>query len=812
MKKERFKLWLPHIKAIIIFVAISLLYFSPEIFEGKTVVGGDSRNGSGQEVVEFRQQTGENSRWTNSLFSGMPNYQISPSYKSTDLLVKTKSFYSLYLPAPVYYVFIMLLGFYILMLALGVRADLAILGSIGYAFSSYFFIIIEAGHIWKVITLAFIPPTIAGIVLTYKGKYLGGGILTALFLALQIHSNHIQMTYYSFFIIAGYVIAVFIDRYKKHELPAFVKASIVCCIAGLLAVAINSSNLFHTWQYSKESIRGKSELSHNPENKTENGLDRDYMVQWSYGLGETWTLLIPNVKGGATGYLGQNDAIQKVRPEYRQIVAGQNHYWGDQPFTSGPVYAGAFIMTLFIMSLFLLKTRFKWAMLVVLVITVSLAWGKNMMWITNLFADYFPMYSKFRAVSSILIVAELIIPLMAVLMLKEIITRPEIIREKKKEVYISFGLTGGMALLFALFPGMFFNFLSADEANAYLSQAAANPGIRGAIDAIEQIRMSIFRSDAWRSVIYIAIGGGLLWFFVKKKMKSQVFIGLLTLLCLVDMWTVDKRYLNANAYISRQQAQNLQSFTPKTQADIEILQDKDPNFRVLNTTVNTYMDGSTSLYHKSIGGYHAAKLRRYQDIIEHHLAKGNMNVVNMLNTKYFIIPGADKQPQAQYNPHALGNAWFVDSIRWVNDPDEELDALTDFNPSELAVIDKRFESGLKGQTIGKDSTSAIRLVSYKPNELIYKSESAKEGLGVFSEVYYPHGWHASIDGKEVPIVRVNYILRGILIPAGNHEIVMTFKPQSLQITEIIAYCSIGILILCVVFWFVMTYRNKKKTV
>ena len=811
MKKEVFNCWWPHIKAIIVFILISFLYFSPEVFEGKTVVGGDSRIGTGQEVLEYRQKTGETSRWTNSLFSGMPNYQISPSYDSTSFLTKVKAVYSLYLPAPVFYVFIMLLGFYILLLALGIRPELAVLGAIGYAFSSYFFILIEAGHIWKLLTLAFIPPTIAGVVLAYQGKYLGGGILLTLFLSLQILSNHIQMTYYSLFIVAAYVISVGIDRWKERQFPAFIKASIVCCIAALIAIAINSSNLFHTWQYSKESIRGKSELTHDQDNKTSTGLDRDYMVQWSYGIGETWTLLIPNTKGGSSGYLGQNKAIREVPQQYQQIVAGQNQYWGDDPFTEGPVYAGAFLMTLFIMSLFLLRTRLKWALFSVFLLTVFLSWGQNMMWLTNLFADYFPMYSKFRSVSSILVVAEFIIPLLAVLMLKEIVTHPDILRKKKKQVYISFGLTGGMALLFALFPGTFFNFLSAAEAHNYLGQAALNPELNAVIEAIEQVRMSIFRSDAWRSFIYIGLGGILLWRFARNYLKSRLFIGLLTLLCLVDIWTVDKRYLNADSYISRQQASNLKSFSPKTAADIEILQDKDPNYRVLNTTVNTFNDATTSLYHKSIGGYHAAKLRRYQDIIEHHLIKGNMNVLNMLNTRYLIVPGPDQKPRAQYNPGALGNAWFVDSIKWVDNADQEIDALTDFNPSRLAIVDKRFSSLLQNSPIGKDSTSRITLVSYKPNELIYKSQSPVEGLGVFSEVYYPYGWKATVDGKEVPLIRVNYILRSLLIPAGEHEIKMTFKPRSLHATETIAYCGLGLFMLALALWIFKGIRNKKRT-
>lgn len=809
MKKENFKHCLPHIKAILVFVIISFLYFSPEVFEGKTVLGGDSRGGTGQDIGEHLKKTGEVSRWTNSLFSGMPTYQTAPSYQSASYLSKVRSLYSLYLPAPVGYIFIMMLGFYILLMVFGARTDVAILGSIGYAFSSYFFILIEAGHIWKLVTLAYIPPTIAGIVMTYKGKYLAGGVVTALFLAFQILSNHIQMSYYSLFIIAAYVISVFIDSLKEHTLPHFFKASAVCCVAALIAISANISNLYHTWEYSQETIRGKSELTHNINNKTTSGLDRDYMVQWSYGLGETWTLLIPDTKGGASGYIGNSDAIKDVPQEYQQAIAGQNHYWGDQPFTSGPVYAGAFFVTLFIMSLFLLKSRLRWFLLAALVITMFLSWGKNFMAFTNLFADYFPMYSKFRAVSSILVVAELIIPLLAILMLIEIIRRPQLLIEKKKEVYISFGLTGGVALLFALMPGVFFNFLSTEEANSFLPQAAQNPQVSAIISALEEVRMSIFRSDAWRTVIIIAIGGGLLWFYAKNKLKTNLFVGLLILLCLGDMWSVNKRYLNSASFISKQQVKNFSSFFPKSPADIEILKDTDPNYRVFNTTVSSFNDGSTSFYHKSVGGYHAAKLRRYQDLIEYHLAKGNMAVFNMLNTRYFIVPGQNKQPQAQYNPGALGNAWFADTIKWVDNADEEIEALTGFNPASTVVVDKRFSASLPEKITMADSSAQITLKEYTPNKLVYTSTSAKDGVGVFSEIYYPHGWEASIDGKPVAISRANYVLRSLPIPAGEHEITFTFKPRSISTTEGIAHAGIVIFLLLAGFYLFITIKKRK---
>lgn len=808
MNKFSFKPILPHVKAIVVFLLISVLYFSPEIFESKTVLGGDSRGGAGQESTEYREKTGEITRWTNSQFSGMPTYQMAPSYTSNNIVNQLKKLYRLYLPDPVNFVFMLMLGFYILLIAFGAKSDIAILGAIGYAFSSYFFIIIEAGHIWKVLTLAYIPPTIAGIVLAYQKKYLAGGVITALFMTFQISSNHIQMTYYSMFIVGAYVLFAFVSHRKQHSLPDFFKATGMCCAAMLIAVMINLPNLYHTWEYSKETIRGKSELTHDAANKTSDGLDRDYMVQWSYGIGESWTLLVPNVKGGATGYIGNNEAINNVEPQFRQTIAQQNHYWGDQPFTSGPVYAGAFFMTLFFMALFLLKNKLKWYLLGAFVITLFLSWGKNFMAFTNLFADYFPMYSKFRSVSSILVVAELIIPLLGSLMVVELVKNPSILKQQKKKVYISFALTGGVALLFALMPGVFFHFLSEAEAKSFLPQASQNPQVGAVIDALEQVRMNIFQSDAWRSVIIIGIGGILLWLYSNKQLKPNLFVGALIALCLIDLWSVDKRYLNAGSFIPRQKARNISSFFAKSPADIEILKDNDPNFRVFNTTSNAFNENNTSFYHKSIGGYHAAKLRRYQDLIDHHLTQGHANVFDMLNTKYFIVAGSNKQPQARLNPNALGNAWFVENIQWADNADEEINALTDFSPATTAVIDKRFEPALKDKQTAKDSISYIQLTRYLPNELHYKAASATGGLGVFSEIYYPHGWKATIDGEEAPIIRTNYVLRGLYIPAGEHEIVMTFKPTSVQVTQICAYIGYMLLLLLTI---AFIYKNFLQT-
>lgn len=800
---------LPHLCAIVVFVAISVAYFSPEIFENKTILGHDSRQGTSQEITEYGAQTGETIRWTNSMFSGMPTYQIAPSYESSSFINSLSRIYSLFLPAPVSYVFILMLGFYILLCVLGARSSIAILGAIGYAFSSYFFIIIMAGHIWKVLALAYIPPTIAGMILIYRERYLVGGLVMALFLMFQIKSNHIQMTYYSCFIMGAYALWVLVESIRMHKLADFLKSTGVCVAALLLAVSVNLSNLYHTWEYSKESMRGKSELTDpNAANQTTNGLDLNYMTQWSYGIGETWSLLIPDVKGGATGPIGREEA-QNAPSQYRQIIAQQNHYWGDQPFTSGPVYAGAFFMTLFVLSFFLLPGRLKWYLLGATLITVFLSWGNNMMWFTELFANYFPMYSKFRSVSSILVVAELIIPLMAALAVVEMVKNPDILKEKKKALYISFGLTGGIALLFALAPSLFFGFLSEQESQYFLPQAAKDGQAAAIIGALEEVRMHIFSSDAWRSVIIIAIGGLLTYLFARKTLNANLFVVELIVLCLGDMWTVDKRYLNSDQFIPRRNVEDFSAFFPKSPADQVILQDKDPHYRVYNLTTSTFNDGATSFYHKSIGGYHAAKLGRYQELIERQISKGNEAVLNMLNAKYYIVPDNNRQPQAVLNPNALGNGWFVDEIKWVKNANEEMAALDHFEPSKTAVIDERFTAVFNGKNATPDSTAQVKLTSYHPEELHYTVSSQHGGVVVFSEIFYPHGWKATIDGTETEIARADYVLRAIYVPAGQHEVVMTFHPTSISTTETIAWCGFGIFAIIIVWNLIVAYRKKK---
>lgn len=819
---------IPDIVVIVVFAVISFAYFCPAVTEGRILSQHDSVAGigAGQEGKEYLERTGERTRWTNSIFGGMPTYQMAPSYDSTDLLKGIENLYHLYLPTYVWYVFVMLLGFYILLRAFDFKVWMAGLGAIIWAFSSYFFIIIAAGHIWKFITLAYIPPTIAGMVLCYRGKYLLGGLVTALFVALQISSNHVQMSYYFLFVMLFMAIAYGVQAYQQKTLARFGKSTGVLVVAGLIGVCINLSNLYHTYEYSKESMRGKSELvKENSANQTSSGLERDYITQWSYGIGETFSFLVPNVKGGASVPLAANEkAMEKANPMYGSIYSQLGQYWGEQPGTSGPVYVGAFVVFLFVLGLFIVKGPMKWALLAATVLSILLSWGKNFMGFTDFFIDYVPMYNKFRAVSSILVMAEFTIPLLAMLALKEVVSTPSIIKERKKDFLISFGLTGGLALLFAIFPKVFFpSYVSTMEMNALQSIPADQ--LVPLLANLEEVRMSLFTSDALRSFFIILIGVNLILAYGMGKLKQTILIAALAVLCLVDMWGVNKRYLYDEQFVEKQV--QTQSFR-QTETDKLILQDEALDYRVLNLASNTFNENNTAYWHKSVGGYHAAKLRRYQEMIEEHIS-GEMNglfkavadaggdmellnpadfpVLNMLNTRYFIFPLQGGQTVPLDNPFALGNAWFVDEVEYVGNANEEIEAIHGLDPTQTAIVDKKFESVIK--SLPSDSTATIELVAYEPNYLRYEVSSEKGGTVVFSEIYYP-GWKSTIDGQEVEHGRANYILRAMNVPAGKHVVEFRFDPDSLHVTENIAFIALGLLVLLAIATIVLKIKACRK--
>ncbi|MBF1453293.1 MAG: YfhO family protein [Prevotella nigrescens] len=826
---------LPDAVVVALFAVISFAYFLVPVSQGKILFRHDSQAsvGLGQELTEYEQRTGEVTRWTNSLFSGMPTYQISPAYSSTDGLSTAMSAYHLWLPDYVWFLFAYLLGFYILLRAFNFRQSLAALGSILWAFSSYFLIIIAAGHLWKVMALAYLPPMIAGVVLAYRGKYLWGFIVTVVFTAFEVKANHVQMTYYYLFIVLFMVVAYLVQAIREKRLQHFLKASGVLVAAALIGVAINISNLYHTWEYQKESMRGKSELTKaNSANQTSSGLDRDYITQWSYGIDETLTLLVPDAKGGASVPLSQNaTAMAKANPEVQnmlpQLYEAVPQYFGTQPGTSGPVYVGAFVLFLFVLGLFIVKTPLKWALLAATILSILLSWGHNFMGFTNFFLDYVPMYAKFRTVASILVIAEFTIPLLAALALKRIVDEPTVLTKNMKFVYASLALTAGVALVMALMPSMMGPFVSDQERQMLSGIQGMTPDVQNMmLSSIATMRAAMVSADAWRSIIVIIIGVAMLLLFKAQKIKPLYLIVGISALCLIDLWQVDKRYLNDEMFVPKSERDTPQQATA---TDMEILKDKALSYRVLNFASGAFNENNTSYFHKSIGGYHPAKLRRYQEMIDKYIApemqaamqaigsKGGVMsevdgrklfpVLNMLNAKYFIVPLQGNATTSIQNPYAQGNGWFVDKLTYVADANAEYAEVGKIDVSHEAVADKKFEAVL-GQTAANDSTANVVLTKYEPNNMTYTVNSAKGGVVVFSEVYYP-GWSATIDGQPAELGRVNYILRALNVKAGKHEVVLDFHPSSISITETIAYTALAVLLLAICAALFVEWKKRK---
>ena len=818
---------LPDVIVVALFAVLAFAYFYPADIEGRILYRHDSAagKGMGQEISEYRQQTGETSRWTNSLFGGMPTYQIAPAYNSGKVLDQVANAYHLWLPDYVWYLFAYLLGFYILLRAFDFRQHLAALGAIVWAFSTYFLIIIAAGHYWKVMALAYLPPMIAGMVLAYKGKYLWAFVVTAIFAALEVQANHVQMTYYFLFPIAFIVIAYLVDAIRDKRLAHFAKATATCAAAALVGVSLNLSNLYHTWEYSKESMRGKSELvKKNSENQTNSGLDRDYITQWSYGVDETLTLLIPNAKGGASVPMVMSEtAMEHADNNYLPLYQQIGQYWGEQPGTSGPVYVGAFVMFLFVLGLFIVKGPLKWALLAATILSVLLSWGRNFMPFTDFFIDYVPMYAKFRTVASILVIAEFTIPLLAMLALKQIAERRELLTEKIKFVYVSLALTAGPCLLFLFFPGMF-DYVSSSEMHA-LSQFPADQ-LQPLLHNLTEMREAVFTADCRRSLFIIIIGVFVLLLFKAGKLKTAPMAAILFVLCLGDLWIVNKRYLNDDMFVDKTQRDQPM---PKSAAVDQILHDTSLDYRVLNLATNTFNENETSYYLKSIGGYHPAKLRRYQELIDAYISpemqrlypaiaesQGDMTqvkgdsifpVLNMLNTKYFILPLEGGQTVPVQNPYAYGNAWIIDKVTYVDNANAELARVGKIDLRHEAVADKRFKAVL-GDSKKQDGESIVKLTSYAPNRLTYDVSTTKGGVIVFAENYYP-GWTALVDGKEVEIGRVNYVLRAISVTAGRHKVELSFFPKTVNTTEYIAYAAYVVILLAILLLVFLYFRKKE---
>jgi hypothetical protein len=805
MKNLNFKKAIPIISAIAIFVALTYGYFSP-MLKGKVILQSDmvSVHGMTKEVDDFREKYNEEPLWTNSMFGGMPAYLISVRSPAS-LIVYVRTIMTLGLASPAMIVFNYMLGFFILFLVLRVNPWLSIVGAIAFAFSSYMFIIIDAGHITKALAIGYMAPVFASVILVCRKKYLLGGSLLALFMALELYSSHVQITYYLIMLLVVYVSFEFVALIKEKEYKSIGQMLGVFALAAVLAFGCNASNLLNTLDYAKYTIRGESELTENAKNKT-SGLDRDYVVQWSIGKAETMSLMIPGFKGRSSSMrVGENkSALKGVDEQMKEPIAGIPQYWGDQPFTAAR-YAGAIIVFLFVLGLFIVEGRIKWAILITVILSFLLSWGKNLMPVTNFFLDYLPGYNKFRAVSMILVLAEFGIPVLAILAVDRLFKDPVILSKKIKLAFvnteisvqnvffISVGLTGGLSLIYYFIPDLT-SFAGIGDDGIFDQVAKSNgPEIaQRFIDNIEIARVALFKADAIRSFFFIALAAVVIWLYLKSKINNVVLISALGVFILVDMWMVDKKYLNDSNFVTKQEAKIP---FPETVADKAILEDTDPSYRVLNLAVNTFNDASTSYRHKSVGGYHAAKLRRYQDMIDRHINNQMQDVIrtlqsnptdsalretfakegvlNMLNTRY-IIYSAQAAPLR--NRYALGNAWFVNDYKLVKNPDEEIVAIGEVNPANTAVVDERYKNELEGYVSKKDYTAVIKLKDYKPNHLIYESNSKSEQLAVFSEIYYKDGWNAYVDGQLKPYFGVDYVLRGMRIPEGQHTVEFKFEP------------------------------------
>jgi hypothetical protein len=851
--------------SVIVMAVISLAFFYPDAFDGTSLRQADMQQGAanGHEAQQWFEQTGEKALWTNSLFGGMPTFQISPSYPSNSLFDWLNTVYGLGLPSPANLLFMMMFGFLILLYTMKMRWYYALIGAIAWGFSSYFVIIIGAGHIWKFVALTYIPPTIAGMMLCYRGRYIAGAALLSLFATLQLNANHPQMTYYFLFVMVALVIAWLVIAIKEQKVKQWGIASAVCVAAGLLAVGANSPSLYNTYEYSKETKRSQSELTplasqHGASDSDERptgGLPKQDIIGWSYGGSESFSLLIPNIKGGATARPEQgsmNYMSLSAMPEAAQYTDTQAgallpylpQYFNDSEGTNGPVYIGAIIFALFLLGCFIVKGPTKWALLIMTVLSILLALGRNFETLTDLMIYHFPLYNKFRAVESILVIAEFTMPLLGIMALQQLFSTDNALTRYRRELAISFGVPAVICLAAIAVPSIFgeaitdsdratvteiqnqvmqmaqsYNMTPQEASQAVYQYSLSNPENE---EAITSLRYGMVKADGWRSLIFIIIGAGAIVLGLQRKIKPGLATAIVGVAVLVDLYAVDKRYVSHSSFCTPEQSQAEMFVTDDI--DRAILADTAQSYRVMD--IPGFTQANRSYFHKMIGGYHAAKLNRFEDIIQRQLTpvlsygyapelrddsivaqyaadqqevlkrlRTSYKVLDMLNARYIIT--GDKDYPVMENSYAKGNAWLVGDIQYVDNADAEMAALTDLDINNAAVADSKYKDVLGSGKQTVTSGDTIYLTSYSPNTLRYHANVAKGATGVFSEVYFPWGWHATIDGNDAQIGRVNYLLRALQIPAGKHEIVMTFDPQSIHTCSTIAYiCIILIYLLC----------------
>lgn len=807
--QPNYKKFLPHLIVFILFVVASLAYFNP-VLQGKKIFQSDivQYSGMAKQQNDFRETTGEETYWTDAAFGGMPTYQLGAKYpnnyiKQLDLAIR-------FLPRPADYLFLYFIGMYILLLVLKVDYKLAFLGALAFGFSTYLIIILGVGHNAKAHAIAYMPLVLSGIFLTFRGKYLWGFLLLTVSMALELVANHFQMTYYLLLLVLIIGIVYLIDAFRKKLLSHYFKAVAIMAGAVLIAIGLNATNILATKEYAATSTRGKTELTINADgtpkvNKT--GLDFDYITEYSYGKLESFNLFIPRFMGGssAEAFPENSKTVETLMrmgasaQEANQVLSQIPMYWGDQTFVGAPAYIGAIVIFLAVLALFFIRGRLKWWVVSAFILTLLLSWGKNFAGLTQFFIDYVPMYDKFRAVSSIQVIIELILPILAIVGLHQFFSQFEREEEKKKALLWTTGIVGGITVVFLLFKTTLFDF--AGPFDSYFREEMGVPFL----DAIREDRMSLFTSDAIRSLIFVAITAAVLWFFLKGKLNKGIAIAALSVLVLIDLVGVDRRYVNEENFV---QARMVETPFQKNGADIQILKD-DGHYRVYDATTNAFNSGRASYFHNALGGYHAAKPGRMQDLFEFYISEGDIGILNMMNVRYIIVQNKNGGAVAQRNPYANGDVWFVQNVLPAENANEEILLLDSLNTKETAVIHRKFLDKIPTEKIERDSTATIELFSYRPNHLVYEAATKTPQLAVFSEVYYPKGWHAYINGKPAEYFRADYALRAMVIPPGNNKIEFKFEPEVIETGSTISLVSALVFLLILLSGLYFVFRKKE---
>lgn len=816
--KNWFKENSSHLIVIVIFFVLVFFYFSP-VWQGKALSQHDVMQamGSQKELFDYRAKDGHAPQWTNSMFGGMPTYQIWYEH-TTNITSYVNRILTTFFPLPADVILIYLLGSYFLLCVLRIKPWLAAVGAIAITFSSYNFIYIEAGHVNKAYAIAYLAPIIGAVILCYRGNKLWGPILLAVFLALEIRTNHVQMTYYLFIALLVYVAFELYYAIREKRIPAFAKATALQIGAVVVAVAVNASVLFPTYEYSKLTTRGKANIVKVDDGNKSGGLDRDYAYAWSQGVGENLTFLIPNAYGGKTqGVLGEDSHVVKFftglgAPQNQALQMAQSlpAYWGEKSITSGPWYFGAGIIFLFVLGIFIVRDRLKWWILAAIGLTVLLALGSNFPLVSDIFFDYAPLYNKFRAPESILIIPSILIPVLAVMAVHELINKGGEIVQLDKKVLYSFGIIAGICVVVALMPNILaFKPSTNQEFISMLTKEFGDANLANQLSAeLIKDRADLASADAWRSLGIVLVVFALVWFFVKKKVSANILVIGIGLITLLDLWSVDKRYLNNETFVDKSLTKNP---IQEREVDQLIRMDKDPHYRVLDLTTNPFSDAKASYFHKSLGGYHAAKLMRFQELLEHQFNGAiNEDILDMFNVRYVITRDPNNGAERiQRRSTAAGNAWFVDKVTFVKDNAQEMQAISSFDPAKEAFVHDEFKAKVNAARLGRPNNAAIKLTSYHPDKLQYEYTAPNDVFAVFSEVYYDKGWKAYVDGEEVSIIRTDYLLRGLQLPGGNHKVEFIFDPQTMKISSIVSLIGSIILVLGLGGAIFISYRKKK---